>query len=331
MARKELPFDLNLLRVLLALHRTRHVTRAAELLKMSQSGFSSALARLRRHCGDELFVRSAGVMVETPAAKRYIEAAETAVAAVDRQILTPAVFDPSTFEGDFRLVMADVAEIVFLPRLLDHLKRFAPRVSLSCQALPTETLAQALESGARDLALGYYPDLVSQAFYHQRLYLHTFACIVRRDHPLDRGKMTPTLFERLGHVVVESPSRAAALLEQWLRKRRIVRQVVLHTQHHMSLAAIIESSDLVATVPLAVAVWYARHGAVRVAPFPFKPPIFGVHQHWHRRYHQEPRHSWLRQQISHLFNETSDDWRRVENDLYGEVLREEYRRSARSR
>jgi DNA-binding transcriptional LysR family regulator len=143
--------------------------------------------------------------------------------------------------------------------------------------------------------------------------------------------MTPSIFKRLGHVVVESPSRAAALLEDRLRKHRVVRQVVLRTQHHMSLAAIIESSDLVATVPLAVAVWYARHGAVRVAPFPFRPPVFGVHQHWHRRYHHEPRHGWLRQQISHLFNETSDDWRDVENDLYGDALRQEYRRSVGSR
>lgn len=32
------PFDLNLIRILLALDRTRNVTRAAELLNMSQSG-----------------------------------------------------------------------------------------------------------------------------------------------------------------------------------------------------------------------------------------------------------------------------------------------------
>lgn len=331
MPRQELPFDLNLLRVLLALDRTRHVTRAAELINMSQSGFSSALARLRRRCGDELFVRGGGAMVETPAARRYIEAAEKAVAAVEQQILTPAVFDPASFHGDIRLVMADVAEIVFLPRLLAHLKRFAPGVSVRCQALPKETLAQALGDGSADLALGYFPDLASQEFYHQRLYLHTFACIVRRDHPLERGRMTPAIFSRLGHVVVESPSRSAGLLAAWLKKHRIKHHTVLHTPHHMSLAAIIETGDLVATVPLAVAVWYARHGAVRVTPFPFKPPVFGVHQHWHRRYQHEPRHGWLRQQISHLFNETTDDWRQVEEDLYGDTLREEYRRSVKSR
>jgi DNA-binding transcriptional LysR family regulator len=66
-------FDLNLLRVLLALDRTRHVTRAAELLGMSQSGFSSALARLRRHSGDVLFLRTSAGMTATPRAQRMIE------------------------------------------------------------------------------------------------------------------------------------------------------------------------------------------------------------------------------------------------------------------
>ena len=321
MARKTPPFDLNLLRILLALNRTRHVTRAAEQLHMSQSGFSSALTRLRKHCGDELFVRAAGGMVETPVARRYIEAAEAALATVEQQALAPAAVDPSTLTTEFSLVMPDVAEIVFLPRLLRHLGEVAPGVTLRCASMPKETLSRALGDGTADLALGHFPDLSSRAFFHQRLYLHTFACIARRGHPLERGRMTAQAFSQVGHVVVESPSRSAALFASWLKQRRITRNVVLRIPHHMSLAAIVETSDLIATVPLAVADWYARHGAVQITPLPFKPPVFGVHQHWHRRYQHDPRNSWLRQQISQLFNERSDDWREIEQNLYGASLR----------
>ena len=165
--------------------------------------------------------------------------------------------------------------------------------------------------------MGYFPDLAAQAFYHQRLYRNTFACIVRRGHPLDSGQMTALAFSRLGHVVVTSPSRSANLLESWLKSRRIERNVVLRTPHHLSLPAIIEATDLVGTVPLAVAVWFAQHGAVQVVPLPSRPPVFEVNQHWHRRYHQDARHRWLRQQLSSLFNERSDDWRTVEQALYG--------------
>ena len=47
-------FDLNLLRVVVTLGNTRSVTHAAAALGMSQSGFSSALARLRQLCGAPL-------------------------------------------------------------------------------------------------------------------------------------------------------------------------------------------------------------------------------------------------------------------------------------
>ena len=49
--------DLNLLVPLDALLQERSVTRAAERLGLSQPTVSAALARLRRHFGDELLAR----------------------------------------------------------------------------------------------------------------------------------------------------------------------------------------------------------------------------------------------------------------------------------
>ena len=267
--------------------------------------------------GDQLFVRTATGMVETPQARRFIEVASAAITAVEQQMAVPRAFDPAHARTEFRLVMTDVAEIVFLPRFLEHLKQVAPHTTVRCDTLAKGSLHQALADGSADLALGYFPDLTDQTFYHQQLYRHTFACIVRRNHPLEGGQMTTAAFTRLGHVVVTSPSRSATLLESWLKTNHIERKVSLHTPHHLSLPAIIEGTDLVATVPLAVAVWFAQHGAVRVVPLPIKPPLFEVNQHWHRRYHQDPRHRWLRHELGSLFNERTDDWRSLEQTLYG--------------
>ena len=88
------PLDLNLLRVLLALDRTRHVTRAAELLEMSQSGFSSALSRLRSYTNDPLFVRTSGGMVPSPYGLRMIDAATAALTTIEDGILAQPDFDP---------------------------------------------------------------------------------------------------------------------------------------------------------------------------------------------------------------------------------------------
>ena len=50
--------DLNLLRVLVAIHRTGSVTLAGKSLALSQPATSNALARLRDYFEDELFVRA---------------------------------------------------------------------------------------------------------------------------------------------------------------------------------------------------------------------------------------------------------------------------------
>ncbi len=156
-------FDLNLLRVLRALRQTRHVTKAAELLGMSQSGFSSALARLRRHAGEVLFVRTANGMVPTPRARAMMEAAVNILEVVQSGALEAPQFVPATARTEFRLAMSDLAEVVFLPRLLAHLQEVAPHTRVQCDALVEDRLQQALVEGEVDLAVGYYSDLSSQA------------------------------------------------------------------------------------------------------------------------------------------------------------------------
>ncbi|WP_282612803.1 LysR family transcriptional regulator [Streptomyces scabiei] len=58
--------DLNLLVPLDALLQERSVTRAAQRLGLSQPSLSAALARLRRHYGDELLVRVGNSYELTP-------------------------------------------------------------------------------------------------------------------------------------------------------------------------------------------------------------------------------------------------------------------------
>lgn len=317
-------FDLNLLRVLVALDRTRHVSKAAELLDMSQSGFSSALARLRKHTGDILFVRDSAGMQPTPRAQTMIEAALNALTSVDEGVLAAPTFEP-TGPTQFRFAMSDLAEIVFLPRLLHHFQHVAARASVSSEALPEDAVAQTLANGTVDLAIGYFPELATQAHFHQRLYRHTFACLVRRGHPLDRGRLTAKAFAQLGHVVVTSPARSGRLFDLWLQRQHIERRIVLRTPHHLSLPVIVESTDLIATVPLAVGARFAAMNSVDLMPLPFKPPMFNVEQHWHRRLQSDARHRWLRQQVAGLFNDRSDEWAAIERRLYGGRLRKNAR------
>ncbi len=254
-------------------------------------------------------------MVPSPYGRRMIDAGIAALAAIEDGMLLQRDFDPTNAHGEFNFAMTDLAEIVFLPRLLNQLQRLAPNMNVRSQSFAEDQIQLALSNGEVDLALGYFPDLTGDLFFRQRLYSHTFACIVRQRHALVHSNLTTAMFNRLGHVEVSSPSRTGHLFEQIVQRNGLRRRVALRTPHHLSLPAIVESTQLIATVPLAVAVWFARHG-VRLVALPFNPGTFDVHQHWHRRYHQDSRHRWLRQQVAMLFNDDNDPWRSLAEKLY---------------
>ncbi|MBB3331704.1 DNA-binding transcriptional LysR family regulator [Halomonas campaniensis] len=55
--------------------------------------------------------------------------------------------------------MTDIGEIVFLPRLLEHLAREAPGIRLSTVRSHREDLKREMEEGRIDLAVGLIPQL----------------------------------------------------------------------------------------------------------------------------------------------------------------------------
>jgi len=111
------------------------------------------------------------------------------------------------------------------------------------------------------------------------------------------------------HAVVRAEGRSQEIVEQYLAQKGIERNIVLMTPHFLSLPIIISRSDLVATVPHALALYFARLlPDLAVARPPFEIGGFDVKQHWHRRFHSDSRNKWLREQVAQLFNDATDEW-----------------------
>ncbi|MDJ1167096.1 LysR family transcriptional regulator [Burkholderia gladioli] len=305
----ELELDLNLIPYLVALDETRNVSRAGDLLGVSQPRVSAALGRLREHFGDPLFVRTSRGMEPTPRALALVPAARDALAQIRRGLVAPHDFDPATDTSTFSIALSDVGEIVFLPRLLQELARRAPRVNLRSVSLPHAEIERGLEAGSVDLAVGYFPDLGGSNFFQQRLFTHRFICLMRRGHPLAGKPLTLEQFLACGHAVVRAEGRSQEILEQHLAKARLQRRAVLETPHFMSLPFILGRTDLIATVPHAIGYAYvAEHASITLVEPPLPLPRFDLRQHWHRKYHNDPRTAWLRGMVADLFNDALDEW-----------------------
>jgi DNA-binding transcriptional LysR family regulator len=290
--------DVNLLRLFDLLHSTHSVTRSAEQLSLSQPTVSIWLAKLRKQLNDPLFVRTAAGMQPTPRADELIGPAREALEALRSLTSRGAAFDPGTSTRRFRICMTDASHVTLLPQLLAHVRALAPGVSLEAARIDGQT-AQALQAGDADLALGFVPWLEA-GFYQQALFPQGWVCLTNPQHPRVGRQLTLRQYKDEAHIGIVAGT-GAQLLADTLERHRIVRRIVLELPGFLGLAAIVSTTDLIATLPQHIGETLAAASGVMVHPCPVAVPGFTVKQHWHARYHHEPGNRWLRGVIASLF------------------------------
>jgi DNA-binding transcriptional LysR family regulator len=290
--------DLNLLPIAFALYDELSVSRAARVLGMSQPAVSMALRRLRETFDDPLFVRVPTGIAPTPRAHALVRGARPIVERLQENLKAEETFDPAHTASTFTIALTDIGELAFLLRLLKAFRAQAPRCVIQSVAATPAQLAPALERGDVDLAVGYHPTLSSKNFRQRRLETQRFACLMRAAHPRRAARLSVKDFVALEHAVVRAEGRSQELLERFLERKRIRRNVVLVTPHFLSIPFVVARSDLVAAIPEKVAAHFASLSPdLAVAALPFEEVTLELKLHWHRRFDREPRSRWLREQF----------------------------------
>ena len=289
--------DVKWLRLFEQVWATRSVTRSAEVLGQSQPTVSIWLGKLRERLGDALFVRTADGMLPTPRAQALIGPVRDALRALGEIAALQAPFDPASSTRPWRICMTDASHATILPRLLAQLRVQAPRAPVSAVRIDDET-ADALQSGAADLAVGYIPSL-DTGFYQQALFTQDWICLAGPANTRIGATLTLRAYREAEHVVTAAGTGVADL-EAALARARVDRRVMCSLPGFLGLAAIVSASDLVATMPRQIGELLARNAGLRVLACPFPVPPFTVKQHWHARFHQDPANRWLREQVASL-------------------------------
>lgn len=296
------PLDVKLLRLLDQLYATRSVTRSAEALGQSQPTVSIWLARLRKQLNDPLFVRTAEGMLPTPRTDALIATVREVLAGLQRLSESGAAFDPSTAQRRFRICMTDASHITLLPRLLSHVRAVAPGVALGAGRIDAE-LAQALQAGEADLAIGYLPWL-DTGFYQQTLYAQDWICLTNTRHPRINSDLAAdwnlSVYQAEAHIAISSGT-GHQLLDHALASQHVTRRVLLELPGFLGLSAILSTTDLVATLPRHIGETLARTAGLRVLPCPLPIPGFTVKQYWHARYQHDSACRWMRGVCAELF------------------------------
>lgn len=290
-------FDLNLVKVFLAIWETRSLTLAGERLGLTQPAVSHALKRMREQFSDPLFVRVGNLMEPTEAATRLHAPFDQALAILGQTVLDHDGFDPASSARVFRIALSDVSEMFCLPPVLALLEQEAPGVRLVAVQLVADTIVGDLRTGQIDLALGYLPDLAGADCVQDPLFVDRFVCLVSSRHPLAGQALTPELFARLDFVDVALRATGYRRVEAELARLGIARRVVARLEHVTVIPEVVRRTGYAALFPLSVSLQIAAGGAYSLLDLPFELPPVDIALHAHANFRADPGILWLRRAI----------------------------------
>jgi DNA-binding transcriptional LysR family regulator len=294
--------DLNLLVIFNQLLQDRRVSTSAEKLGLTQPAVSNALKRLRALLNDELFVRTARGMEPTPYAMHLAEPVGNALSSLQNAFSQRDTFDPTTSSRTFTLAMTDIGEIYFMPPLLEALARLAPHIKISTLRNTTGNLREEMESGSVDLALGLLPHLQT-GFFQRRLFYQRYVCMFRQGHPTANPPISLETFSASAHVGVMAENTGHGEVDAQMERRGIKRQIRLVVPHFVAVGHILQSTDLIATVPERFAQRCEKPFGLVISPLPVKLPDIAINLFWQAKYNREPANMWLRQLIVEVFSD----------------------------
>lgn len=288
--------DLNLFIVFDAIYTEANLTRAGQIVGITQPAVSNALSRLRETFNDPLFVRTAQGMVPTPMAQNIIGPVRNALQLLRVSVQESRIFNPLQANKTFRISMTDLIEAVILPPLFQRLRRQAPSVQIESFLAKRRETTKELAAGRIDFAVDA-PLNTDPQVRHVKLLEDRYVCAMRKGHPLAKDKISLDDYLSLTHIHISSRRSGLGLVDLALGKMGIQRKIALRSQHYLMASQVMQQTDMAMTVPESFA---HRHGLHAVDLPVNDVPAQETHLYWHESTDQDPANRWMREQLIEL-------------------------------
>jgi DNA-binding transcriptional LysR family regulator len=306
--------DLNLIKIFDAVYEDRNLLRAGKRLNLSSSAVSHALTRLRQVVGDELFVRTAAGMTPTARAN---DMADDLRDSLNKIVATLGVdaFDPATSTRQFVVAANDHLTAVVISQLTKLMAAEAPSIQLVVRPSTRLDLAEQIDVGRIDLALGIFQQVPTH-FRSFALMTEGDLVIMHGSHPAARRKLTLQDMARYPLLTVSVGGQEEGAVDGFILERGLARQSEMFDRnalqealstigavpryritvsHSLPVAILMSETDMLSILPSSLArhLVAGRDFLAVPPPYPVASSTFrGV---WHSRNDHDPAHLWLRQ------------------------------------
>lgn len=295
--------------------RLQNVTRAAEILGISQPAMSNGLRRLRTLFSDPLLVRTSNGMSPTERALHLQPQVRKIIAAVEKVVETDKGFDASRADRVFRISISDYGESTLLPPLLREMRSVAPNISLDLLT-PSDVSFQDVELGNVDMVINRF-DALPESFHQKTIWQDSFSCLVSRHNPISQQFRLESYLKAshvwvsktgmgIGVGVEPASSQHLGWVDDALAKINKKRRIRVFTRHYHSAMQLAELRDLVITLPSKAANLLKKHPDVIILPPPFDIPDIELKMAWSPLLQHNPAHQWFRRLITQVAHQLFD-------------------------
>ena len=291
--------DLNLLVVLQALFKHRHITQTAQALQMSQPAVSRALSRLRKTLGDPLLVRTSQGYDLSNRGKTLQPQLEQVLTSL-KGLISTVEFNPAESKDTLSIYGLDSEITSTGLDLFSIMHHQAPNMFLDLRSEPMDQF-ELLDSGEVHFAISALTPDNNQDHYH-RLKLNKLKLVVimRKQHPLADQLLTLDNYLEATHGMISITGQGALRSNNLFKELgRKPPKVSLRLSSFSNVAYFCEAEDILFHLPkqFAEKMCEGRPIFMHEQPKELNTITNNVYLYWHKRHHHNPMCQWVRQQI----------------------------------
>ncbi len=295
--------DLNLLTVFDVVMQMQNVTRAAQVLGMSQPAVSNAVSRLKSMFNDELFVRYGRGIQPTSRAKQLFGPVRQALQLVHNE-LPGAGFDPKQSERSFNLSICSPLDIRLAAIIVDKFKIVSPNINVFIHSFLDNNIAHQLKYQEIDFFLGYNQFEKSE-YQHNVLFNDELVLVVADNHPRIGNTITQDELINERHAIM-SMDNMGSFSKPYYYNTELSHTVSYQGTDLSSVLNIVAQTDLMAIAPKWLVDHHANQLQLRSIDLPWQDNTRPCYLTWHESTARDKGHQWMKTQFCLMISALSE-------------------------
>ena len=286
--------DINLYPLFIAVFEQKSISKAAQILCITQSAASHALQRLRQHLQDDLFVRAGSKMLPTPFSEQIYPAIKDALYAIQNISMQNQSFEPSMVQT-LKIGLHDEIEPLIFPKLVAHFQQSQFNIHFSSIKLDRKNIVADLASQQIDFVIDLEQNF-GDKIHFQSLQQDDFV-VCSQQTEMDQSRYLAS-----AHIGVSSRRTGVLVEDIFLNRKQLSRKITLRCQHYSTaLQILVQQPQAVLTIPKNILSHLQIAECLNIFEVPVQLPQINMGMFWHKDIQENARHKFLRSEILKIF------------------------------